>query len=85
VEKFLKVIGGAVVVGASLILVIPLGAIFGYFTGWILSLFVGDLICAGLNLLFATERFTPQHIPAICSALAVLSGYLRTTVKHDKN
>lgn len=85
-DKFLKVIGCSVLVGASLIFIIPLSVLFGYFTGWVLSLFVGDWICGGLNLLFNTGRFEPHQIPLICSALAVLSGYLKTstTVKADK-
>lgn len=84
-EIILKAIGVIFVGTAGVIVLIPLAVVFGYVTGWILSLIVGDWICSGLNILFGTTRFQPQHLPAICAALSVVSGYLRTSVKHDKD
>ena len=84
-DKFLKAIGYAVIFGGMIILIIPLSAIFGYFAGIILNWFVGDWIVEGLNLLFNTTRFTNASIPVVCATLAVVGGYLRTSVTTNNN
>lgn len=50
-----------------------------YFGGWILKLFVGTAITNGLNLLFDTERFTPDFVPLACATLATIGKYFKSS------
>lgn len=62
----------------ALIFLYPILAIcVGYISGLIIKLCFGGLITNGLNLIFNTNRFTPDHIPMICATLAVLGSYFR--------
>jgi hypothetical protein len=84
-DNFLKTVGAAVIFAAAIILIIPLSSLLGLFVGFILKITVGGAIVKGLNYLFGTTRFTASQLPYICAALAVIGGYLRTSVKHDKD
>lgn len=86
-DRMLKYFGTSVMFAGGIILLIPMGALFGYFGGTILKLFVGGWVVDGLNILFDTNRFTVDKIPVLCSAMAVLGMYLRTSIsvrKEDK-
>jgi hypothetical protein len=83
-EKFLKIIGSAVVVGGAIILILPISILFGWIAGMIVKMFCGSLIANGLNLLFATNRFSPDSIPVVTATLAVLTGYMKTSVSHKE-
>lgn len=84
-DKFLKGLGWAVIVTFALVFMTPLVVMFGWFTGVILKFFCGNIISAGLNLLFNTSRFTPEVIPYITATLSALCGYFitRTTVQNS--
>jgi hypothetical protein len=84
-EKYFKQIGKGVVFTSAVILLIPFGVLISYFTGWIMKIFCGQLICDGMNLLFATNRFTPDLIPKMFVPLGIIAGWLRTTVTIDKD
>jgi len=49
-----------------------------YFGGWILKVFVGDLIVNGLNLIFKTTRFSVELIPLTCATLATIGRYFKS-------
>lgn len=55
-----------------------------YFGGWILALFVGDIIVDGLNAVFNTTRFTPEFIPLMCATIAVVGEYFKS-YRIDRN
>lgn len=75
-----KLIGGGCL---SLIALLILGPVItfglGYFGGWILSLFVGDLVANGLNLIFDTTRFTAQVVPLSCAIFATIGRYFKSS------
>lgn len=50
----------------------------GWFGGWILMKIVGAAVASGMNLLFDTSRFTPDIIPVVCGALAVIGSYFKS-------
>lgn len=56
----------------------------GWLGGWMLSQIVGTAITDGFNVLFNTARFTPELIPIICGALAIIGGFFKTTISSSK-
>lgn len=56
----------------------------GWFGGWILMKIVGAAVVNGLNTLFGTTRFTPDLIPVVCGALAVIGSYFKSTSTNSK-
>lgn len=48
-----------------------------YFSGWILSVFVGDFVANSMNILFNTTRFAPDVIPMVCGALGIIGSFLK--------
>lgn len=83
-EDIFKIIGGVVAVAILVIILIPLGVLFGVFTGWILKLFFGVMLADGLNLLFNTNRFTPNQLPMICGTLGMVGAYFKATQTNNK-
>ena len=83
-EKVLGSIGAAIAVAGAFVLILPLSILFGYIAGLIIKLFFGSLIANGLNLLFDTQRFSPDSIPMVTATLSVLGGYLKTSVSLKK-
>ena len=52
----------------------------GYISGLILKLTVGGFIVNGLNLILNTTRFTADKLPIICSALAVVGSFFKSSL-----
>lgn len=48
-----------------------------YFIGWIMSLCIGDVVANGLNMIFATDRFTPEVIPLFCGTMGLIGSFFR--------
>lgn len=70
--------GTAIILAIIGIFVWPiLSMLIGYLTGMILAWAVGDMIVSGLNLLFATERFGVEMLPALCAAIAVIGSFFK--------
>jgi len=84
-EKMVKFFGTAILGMGVIFIILPLDTIFGYIAGFIIKIMFGGVITQGLNLLFNTQRFSPNDIPYVCSALALLSAYLKTTVTNKIN
>jgi hypothetical protein len=84
-EKIAKYCGYAVLTMTMIIFLIPLNAIFGFLAGTVIKFIFGETVIRGVNLLFNTQRFHPNDLPYICSALGVISAYLRTTVTNKKD
>ncbi len=64
---------------ALFVLLTPLGIFFGWVTGLIVQFFCGQFVADGLNLLFGTNRFTPDAIPLIGGALGFVGAFFKTT------
>lgn len=48
-----------------------------YFIGWIMSLCIGDVVANGLNMIFATDRFTPEVIPFFYGTMGLIGSFFR--------
>lgn len=48
-----------------------------YFIGWIMSLCIGDVVVNGLNMIFATDRFTPEVIPLFYGTMGLIGSFFR--------
>ena len=48
-----------------------------YFLGWIMSLFIGNIVANGLNVVFATDRFTPDIIPLFYGTMGLIGSFFR--------
>lgn len=48
-----------------------------YFIGWIMSLCIGGVVANGLNMIFATDRFTPEVIPLFCGTMGLIGSFFR--------
>lgn len=48
-----------------------------YFIGWIMSLCIGDVVANGLNMIFATDRFTPKVIPLFYGTMGLIGSFFR--------
>jgi hypothetical protein len=77
-DKFLKGLGWSVLIVLFFVVFMPFVVMCGWFTGVILKVFCGNIIATGMNLLFNTNRFTPEIIPYITATLSVLIGYFQT-------
>lgn len=56
-----------------------------WFGGWLLKIFVGDAVARGLNLIFNTDRFTPNIIPMACATLGTIGSYFRSSLtQHNR-
>lgn len=66
-------------------LIVPISALGGFLTGWILSWTVGNLVCSGMNTLFGTT-FRPENLPIIFAALGAIGAMFKTvnTTKSNK-
>ena len=80
-KKYIGVIIGVIILWVILPVII-FGA--GWFGGWILMKIVGGAVVTGLNTLFGTTRFTPDLIPVVCGALAVVGSFFKTTMTTSK-
>lgn len=81
-DKTLENIGVGTVIGGFIGLLVfsPILTFgFAYVGGLILKIFVGDLTGHGLNLLFGTNRFSPNDIPLICAILATIGKYFKSS------
>lgn len=70
----------------ALLIVMPVIS-FGvaYFGGWILKVFIGVAVAAGLNMVFDTARFAPDMIPLFCATLAMIGSYFKATQTNNNN
>lgn len=48
-----------------------------YFIGWIMSLCIGGVVSNGLNIIFATDRFTPEVIPLFYGTMGLIGSFFR--------
>ena len=69
-----SVVGVAVFCG--ILLVAPVFAVaVGYIAGLAVMWVFGGIVTEGLNILFGTPRFAPNHIPLICATLALIGSF----------
>jgi len=52
---------------------------FAYLGGLILKWIIGEAVCNGFNIIFNTNRFTPDLIPIVCATLATIGKYFKST------
>jgi len=76
-EKFVKAVGAAVLLGGAVVVIAPLAAAFGWFAGWTVSWFLGDMLTDTLAQI-GIHNITPPHLGA---QLAFVGSFLRTSVK----
>jgi hypothetical protein len=73
----------------ALILMIILGPVLYYFSGWItghiLRWLIGSTVVNGLNYLFNTTRFTADMLPTICGTLGVIGSFFKNTSTTSSN
>lgn len=48
-----------------------------YFIGWIMSLCIGGVVANGLNMIFATDRFTPEIIPLFYGTMGLIGSFFK--------
>lgn len=81
----LIVVGAAVLVGFAFLFGSLSGLGFGWLSGKILEFMAGQYLANGLNMLFNTNRFFPEHIPLITATLGVFGAYFRpSNTKNNK-
>lgn len=51
----------------------------GWLDGWLLKFFIGDTVANALNIVFNTTRFTPESLPIVCGALAIVGSFFKNT------
>lgn len=56
----------------------------GWLGGWIAKVTIGGHLAAGLNLLFNTDRFSPDMLPLICGTLACFGSYFKSNINVNK-
>ena len=78
---------GSVALIVLLIFAIPIiGFGLGYLTGWILQVSIGGAVAEGLNIVFNTDRFTPEIIPLFCATMGMIGGFFKSKlVTKNKN
>ena len=42
-----------------------------------MSLCIGDIVSNGLNMIFATDRFTPDVIPLFCATMSLIGNFFK--------
>lgn len=67
------------VLSLALLFFVPvIGFGIAYLAGWILQTFIGDTVASGLNILFNTDRFTPDMLPLFCGVLGLIGSALKS-------
>ena len=70
---------GSVTLIVLLIFAVPIiGFGLGYLTGWILQVSIGGAVAEGLNIVFNTDRFTPEMIPLFCATMGMIGGFFKS-------
>ena len=70
---------GSVALIVLLIFAVPIiGFGLGYLTGWILQVSIGGAVAEGLNIVFNTDRFTPDMIPLFCATMGMIGGFFKS-------
>lgn len=84
-EVFIAVV--AILGTLLLIFMIPVISFgLGYLTGWILQITIGGTVATGLNMVFNTNRFTPEMIPLFCATMGMIGGFFKSKlVTKNKN
>lgn len=76
---------GMIILIIVLALVSPILSFFcGYVAGAILEWAVGDMLINGLNLVFNTTRFSPDMLPIVCGALAIIGSFFKSSLSTSK-
>ena len=75
-EKFMTVIGGAVLVFGSIFVGVILGTLFGALAGWIVGLFFGETIL-GILAQLGVHGVTMWQFGAF---MGFVGGYMKTKV-----
>lgn len=81
-KKTLQITGAITIITGMIGVLVILPVItfwLAYFGGFILKLFVGTNISEGLNIIFNTNRFTPDLIPISCATFATIGKYFKST------
>lgn len=76
-----------IIIIAALIVILfsaPLAYFGGWCTGWLAEKFVGEQLCAGMNLLFKTS-FIPSQLPNTCGVVFWLASLFRLATYQKKN
>lgn len=78
---------GSVALIVLLIFAVPIiGFGLGYLTGWILQVSIGGAVAEGLNIVFNTDRFTPEMIPLFCATMGMIGSFFKSKlVTKNKN
>lgn len=50
---------------------------FGWLTGWIIQVTIGETVISGLNMVFNTDRFTPEMLPMFCATISLIGGFFK--------
>lgn len=78
-----KTIAGCLTSLLALIVVFIICPLLNYFFGWVtghvLKLFIGNIVINGMNYLFNTTRFTTDMLPTICGTLGVIGSFFRSS------
>ena len=80
-SKAIEVFIAALAILGTLLLIFMIPVIsfgLGYLTGWILQITIGGTVAAGLNMVFNTDRFTPEMIPLFCATMGMIGGFFKS-------
>ena len=71
---------GLIILAIVIAFISPILSFFlGYVSGQIIEWVIGGQVMDGMNLLFNTTRFTPNMLPMICGALAVIGSFFKSS------
>lgn len=76
-----EVVASIIVILLSVLILFAMPVIsfgLGYLSGWILQITIGDIVTSGLNIVFNTDRFTPEMIPLFCATMGMIGGFFKS-------
>ncbi len=77
-NNYLGCLGAIVVVIVFIIVEPALYYFFGWVTGHLLNLLIGDKVVYGMNYVFETTRFTRDMLPVTCGTLGVIGSFFKS-------
>lgn len=83
-SKFVTFLGVILLIVVVSVILTPLYVFFGWLTGCIIQFFCGQFVVDGLNTLFGTTRFIPDHLPIIGGALGFVGSFFKTASTSKK-
>lgn len=60
----------------------------GYFGGWLLKCFIGELVANGLNMVLGNitqYNFKPEDIPLFTAIMTTIGGFFKASVSANSN